>query len=296
MVTWDIVTTQDISLTRGASKRSTVVTAVTPARKNLDSVVQGVIVVMRTRTSALKKLRDAKKTALAAQVGNMWGRPGVVRAAESQGCAQATAALAQIGCLTASEQLTATKRRRPTMAHNHGASRSWGRAHRGTGRFFERGGIKFIIMDLLRDGPRHGYDIIRAMEEHSRGLYSPSPGAVYPVLQALEDQDLLTSNTEGGKRVYSITEAGRAFLEEHRSEARRHEEQWAAYHRFGGHGEGGSVVSDLKSLFRDVMQAVRATGGDPEKLQAIRDVMQEAAARAVETARGETAKSQTTGE
>ena len=67
-------------------------------------------------------------------------------------------------------------------------------------RLFERGGIKFAILEMLKDKPRHGYDIIREMEEQSGGFYSPSPGAVYPTLQALEDQDLVTSTPKGARR------------------------------------------------------------------------------------------------
>ena len=88
-------------------------------------------------------------------------------------------------------------------------------------RFFERGGIKFAILAHLKDKPRHGYDIIRDMEEQSGGFYSPSPGAIYPTLQALEDQDLVTSSMEEGKKVYTITEAGLAYLEEHKERAKR---------------------------------------------------------------------------
>ena len=68
-----------------------------------------------------------------------------------------------------------------------------------------RGGIRFAILGMLKEKPRHGYDIIREMEDSSGGLYSPSPGAIYPTLQALEDQDLVTSVTEEGKKVYSIS-------------------------------------------------------------------------------------------
>ena len=157
----------------------------------------------------------------------------------------------------------------PEMFMRHG----WGPGPR----FFERGGIKFAILALLKDKPRYGYDIIRAMEEQSGGMYSPSPGAVYPTLQALEEQDLVTSTIEEGKKVYSVTEAGTAYLEEHKEEVKSHGEHWAAHWGPGGHGEGWSAMSDLKESFGEVMHAIRSTAGDPAKRKEIREVLEEAA-------------------
>jgi Transcriptional regulator PadR-like family len=83
------------------------------------------------------------------------------------------------------------------------------------GSYYGRGGVKFAILELLKEKPRHGYDIIREMEERSGGLYSPSPGVIYPTLQALEDQDFVKSTEQDGKRVYSITDAGLLYLKGH---------------------------------------------------------------------------------
>jgi DNA-binding PadR family transcriptional regulator len=161
------------------------------------------------------------------------------------------------------------------VSHERGADRFMGHGHGPGVRPFERGGIKFAIMGLLKDKPRHGYDIIRAMEEHSKGMYSPSAGAIYPILQALEDRDLLASTTEGGKRVYSVTPAGVTFLEEHREEARRHQDRWMAH--LDGHGEGWSAMSDVQEALDEMMNAVRATAGDPAKRHEIREALEEAA-------------------
>jgi DNA-binding PadR family transcriptional regulator len=70
-----------------------------------------------------------------------------------------------------------------------------------------------VILDLLKDKPRHGYDIIRELEKLSYGLYKPSPGVIYPTLQMLEEMGYASSTEQEGKRVYSITEEGRKFLE-----------------------------------------------------------------------------------
>jgi DNA-binding PadR family transcriptional regulator len=84
------------------------------------------------------------------------------------------------------------------------------------GRVFEKGDLKYVILDLLKDEPSHGYELIRALEERFRGFYSPSPGSIYPTLQLLEDLGHVTVTQRDGKKVYTITEQGRGFLEEHR--------------------------------------------------------------------------------
>jgi len=78
---------------------------------------------------------------------------------------------------------------------------------------FQRGDLKYIILDLLKGKPRHGYDIIRELEELSYGFYKPSPGVIYPTLQMLEEMGYASSTEQEGKRVYSITEEGLKFLE-----------------------------------------------------------------------------------
>src|SRR5688572_20749808 len=83
-------------------------------------------------------------------------------------------------------------------------------------RFFDRGDLKFVILRLLRDRPMHGYEVMRALEDESGGCYKASPGSVYPTLQMLEDQGLVMSEERDGKRVYSVTAAGRAHLDDNR--------------------------------------------------------------------------------
>lgn len=79
-------------------------------------------------------------------------------------------------------------------------------------KFYERGDLKYVILRLLRDKPMHGYEVMRALEEESAGWYRASPGSVYPTLQMLEDQGLVESKDVGGKKVYSLTDAGRQYL------------------------------------------------------------------------------------
>ncbi len=94
------------------------------------------------------------------------------------------------------------------------------RAHLGGRRAFgeaERGSIKYDILGILWDGPRHGYDIMLTIEEQ-RG-YRPSPGSIYPALQMLEEGDFLTGQDIDGKRVYTITDKGSELLAKHRETA-----------------------------------------------------------------------------
>jgi DNA-binding PadR family transcriptional regulator len=84
------------------------------------------------------------------------------------------------------------------------------------GRMLADGDLRLIALALLSESPRHGYDIIKALEERSSGIYSPSPGVVYPTLTFLEEAGYASSATEGNKKVFSITEAGRTYLEENR--------------------------------------------------------------------------------
>jgi DNA-binding PadR family transcriptional regulator len=76
--------------------------------------------------------------------------------------------------------------------------------------------MKYVILKVLQDKPRHGYELMKELEERMHGCYSPSPGTVYPTLQWLEDEGLVASKEVEGKKVYEITDQGRKFLAEHR--------------------------------------------------------------------------------
>src|SRR5262245_50645848 len=84
--------------------------------------------------------------------------------------------------------------------------------HRRRTQMFESGEVKFVILRLLKEKPRHGYEIIKALEERLAGCYTPSAGTVYPTLQLLEDQGYVRVIEEEGKKVYHITPEGETFL------------------------------------------------------------------------------------
>ena len=89
---------------------------------------------------------------------------------------------------------------------------------RGRAQMFEAGEMKFVILRLLREKPRHGYEIIKALEEKFGGCYTPSAGTVYPTLQLLEDQGYIRGMEEDGRKVYHITPEGEALLDSRRDD------------------------------------------------------------------------------
>ena len=94
-------------------------------------------------------------------------------------------------------------------------SRQRGRSRRGS--WFGAGDLKYVILEMLAERPMHGYEVMNALEERTQGCYRPSPGSVYPTLQWLEDEGLVRIEEADGKKVYHVTDQGRAFLEENRS-------------------------------------------------------------------------------
>jgi DNA-binding PadR family transcriptional regulator len=105
----------------------------------------------------------------------------------------------------------------------HGGGFGWGGRH-GTGggdmmragRMLAQGDLRLIALALIAEQPRHGYEIIKLLEDKTEGWYSPSPGIVYPTLTYLEDAGYVTAQAEGSKKLYAITDQGKAHLEDNR--------------------------------------------------------------------------------
>jgi DNA-binding PadR family transcriptional regulator len=122
------------------------------------------------------------------------------------------------------------------------------------GRMLASGDLRLVALYLIEQQPRHGYDLIKAIEEKSHGFYSPSPGIVYPALTFLEEAGYVTSATEGNKKLYTITDEGRTHLADNREaiestldflgKAGARMEEWrgkmhSAFAEQGGEGRGG---------------------------------------------------------
>jgi DNA-binding PadR family transcriptional regulator len=101
--------------------------------------------------------------------------------------------------------------RHPFGFHGHeGHHRRGGRM----GRFFDHGDLRLVVLKLIADKPSHGYELIKAVETAAGGAYTPSPGVIYPTLTLLEELGYVTAaDAGGGKKLYTITDEGRAFLE-----------------------------------------------------------------------------------
>jgi len=96
--------------------------------------------------------------------------------------------------------------------HAHGAGLGHGK-HLGMGARARRGDVQPAVLALLKEQDMHGYQIIQELSERTDGAWNPSPGSIYPTLQLLEDQGLVASEKDGGRRVFSLTESGRVQAE-----------------------------------------------------------------------------------
>ncbi|MGB7101700.1 MAG: PadR family transcriptional regulator [Xanthobacteraceae bacterium] len=96
--------------------------------------------------------------------------------------------------------------------HGYGGSDSMGPDDIRAGRMLAQGDLRLIALAFIAEAPRHGYEIIKLVEEKTADWYSPSPGTVYPTLTYLEEAGYVTVAAEGSKRLYSITDEGRAYL------------------------------------------------------------------------------------
>ncbi|RAM51005.1 MAG: PadR family transcriptional regulator [Hapalosiphonaceae cyanobacterium JJU2] len=130
-----------------------------------------------------------------------------------------------------------------------------------------RGDIKYILLSLLVEQPRHGYDLIKELEARYGGFWKPSPGSVYPTLQLLEEGGYLISEPVEGKKVYTITETGRQLLAERGDPQdwmtrRNKPQQWM---------ELGNAIADLGGL---VMQVAR--NGNADHINRVREILNRA--------------------
>lgn len=153
----------------------------------------------------------------------------------------------------------------------------WSRDFRRFGQVFERGDLKYVILELLKDKPAHGYELIRALEDRFGGFYAPSPGAVYPTLQMLEDMGYVSAEQQEGRKVYSITDAGRAYLSERQPQVdevfRRVRERWGAEWGPQAHRMMHDLRNDLRDLSRSFASEARRRWPDPDQQHRIREVI-----------------------
>jgi DNA-binding PadR family transcriptional regulator len=140
----------------------------------------------------------------------------------------------------------------------------------GPGRKARRGDIRTAALLLLAEEPRNGYQIMQEVEERSEGVWRPSPGSVYPALAQLEDEQLIRSEEIDGRKLFAITEQGRALLEQRAGDAPAPWEEMS--------GEVSDEAFEVRQLLREVVVAfaqVMRTGSDAQLAKA-REVLTEA--------------------
>ncbi|WP_419993060.1 PadR family transcriptional regulator [Streptomyces boninensis] len=145
----------------------------------------------------------------------------------------------------------------------------WGGRGRGGPRGrARRGDVRASILALLKDRPMHGYEMIQEIAERSGGAWKPSPGSVYPTLQLLEDEGLISSATEGGKKLFSLTDAGRTEAEQ------APEAPWEA----AGRGVDWEAMQEIGQAGMALAEAFRQayTSGTPEQREKALTVINDA--------------------
>jgi DNA-binding PadR family transcriptional regulator len=148
-------------------------------------------------------------------------------------------------------------------------------------RMFGSGELRLLLLKLIADEPRHGYDLIRAVEELTFGDYAPSPGVIYPTLTLLQDMGLIEeAQAEGPRKPFQVTDEGRKHLEEKADEVEalfdRLEEEFAPHERRGGGPPIGRAVGNLMNA---LSHRVSREGLNEELLHEIATILDEAAQR-----------------
>jgi DNA-binding PadR family transcriptional regulator len=146
------------------------------------------------------------------------------------------------------------------------------------GRFFEAGEVRLALLSLLNEGPKHGYQLMKEMSERSGGVYKASAGSVYPTLQQLEDEGMVTAEMISGRRTYTLTEAGRVELAGDPETVRRiwdRAEKYEGWSHWMG-PEGAVVYAPLVDLFKSGLRAASRTGGKADGAERIRAILERA--------------------
>ncbi len=155
----------------------------------------------------------------------------------------------------------------------------WGGRGGRWGRFFGPGEVRLALLSMLESGPKHGYELMKELETKSGGVYKASAGAIYPALQQLEDEGLVTSDQSAGKRVYSLTEAGRAELQR---EADTVKQIWQRAAEVGEWApwmgmEGAEVMRPAAEVMKAALRAATRSSHDSAKIEKMREILRRAA-------------------
>jgi DNA-binding PadR family transcriptional regulator len=161
----------------------------------------------------------------------------------------------------------------------------WGGGRGGPrgGRPLDQGDLRHILLDLIAQKPRHGYELIKAIEEAMEGHYSPSPGVVYPTLTLLEETGLISAEVQGVKKLYSLTDEGRAHLEQERAAIDAAKARMEEARRRFGPRPSAEIGRAMHNLGAALSMRLRRGPLSQQELRAVVDAI-DAAARGVERA------------
>jgi DNA-binding PadR family transcriptional regulator len=163
---------------------------------------------------------------------------------------------------------------RHTFFRHHLRNRIWdcaeaGGGHRRGPKLFDAGSLRYVVLQLIAERPRHGYEIIKEIEQRIGGGYSPSPGVIYPLLAMLQDEGFVTVTPDGSKNLHTITPEGKAFLEENRAYVDAIMTRMSAKDRSGFH----DIRQSLHELKRGLLFNLRGKRLTPEQTAKIRDIL-----------------------
>jgi DNA-binding PadR family transcriptional regulator len=150
---------------------------------------------------------------------------------------------------------------------------------RGRGRrMFDGGELRLVLLKLIADEPRHGYDLIRVIEEMTGGAYVPSPGVVYPTLALLDEMELIAEQkAEGAKKLFAITEAGRAHLAENEEQVTTLMARLAAVGEMRERTDGAPIRRAMGNLRQVLQHRLMREDADSDTLLDVAAIIDEAA-------------------
>lgn len=162
--------------------------------------------------------------------------------------------------------------------HGHERHGGGGGGGRGRRRMFDGGELKLVLLRLIADQPRHGYDLIREVEERTGGAYAPSPGVVYPTLTLLADMGLIEEASEGGSRkLFAITEAGTAHLAENEADVAALFERLASLSAIREKTDGAPIRRAMGNMRQVLHNRLSRDDVDADTLHQVAAILDEAA-------------------
>jgi len=163
-----------------------------------------------------------------------------------------------------------------------GGPGGWGGSNRGRARkrMFSGGEFRLLLLKLIADQPRHGYELIKAVDEMTGGDYAPSPGILYPTLTMLEDMGLIAeAKSKDTKKVYEATADGRAHLEENSAEVEELIERLEGHGKHRRRGQRPEIGRAIGNLMTALRNRIAHEGWNEQLLDEVVDILDEAAQR-----------------